>query len=83
MFGVKVTLSCFKQLPLNYTLIFELCHFSFGERLLFDVVGGLIVSFENPLDCHATTVSLRPSGIVKVFKIGWNVKKCCDPSLKK
>ena len=44
--GVKVILSCFKQILLNPTL-FDLCYFCFGERLLFDVVGGLIFSFGN------------------------------------
>ena len=73
----------FTQLPLNSTLIFELCHLSFGERILFDEVGGLIFSFDKPLDCHATIVSVRPVGVVEVFKIGWNIKKFCAPSLKK
>ena len=45
---MKVTLSCLKQLPLNSTLISELYHFSFGKRLLLDVVGGIIVLFGNP-----------------------------------
>ena len=70
LFGVKVTLSCFKQIPLNSTLIFELSHFSFGERLVFDVVGGLIFSCDNLLDCHPTIVSVRAEDIAKVFKIG-------------
>ena len=38
--GAKVTLSCFKQLSLNFTLTFEFCHFGFGEELVFAVVGG-------------------------------------------
>ena len=64
--GVKVILSCFKQLPLKSTLIFELCHFSFGERLLFEVVGGFIFSFENTLDSRAAIASVKLDGNMKV-----------------
>ena len=57
LLGVKVILSCFNQLPLNSTLIFELfIHHSFGERLLFAVVD-LIFSFDNPLNFYSTIVS--------------------------
>ena len=41
LFGVKATLPCFKQPSLSSTIIFELHDFSFGERLLFDIVGTL------------------------------------------
>ena len=47
LFGVKVILSWFKQLPLTSTLIFELRYSSFSERLLFDVVDDLIFPFDN------------------------------------
>ena len=58
LLGVKVTLSCFNQLPLNSTLIFELfIHHSFGERLLSAVVGDRIFSFDNPLNFYSTIVS--------------------------
>ena len=54
LFGVKAALfSCFKQLPLNSNLILELfIHTSFGARLLFALYGGLMFSFDNPLDYH-------------------------------
>ena len=55
--------------------MFELHHFSFGERLSFDVVGDLIFAFDNPLDAHATIVSAWPTSFVKVFKIGRNIIK--------
>ena len=51
LLGVKFTLSVFKQLLLNSTIIFELCHVRFGERLLFDVVEGDLFS-------HLTTFSI-------------------------
>ena len=67
----KVTFSCFKQLPLNSTLIFELfAHLSHGEKLLFGVIEGLIFSFDNPLGSHSTNVSEIPPGIVKILKTG-------------
>ena len=39
-------------------------------RKLFDILGGLIFSFHNALDGHVMFPSIRPEGIVKVFKIG-------------
>ena len=70
------------MLPLNFTLFFELCHFSFGERLLFAVVGGFVNSCDNPLDFYAIIISAWPAGIVKDSKIDWNIEKFCDPSLQ-
>ena len=68
LFGVKVTLSCFQQLPLNFNLILELfIHTSFGERLLFAVKGGVIFSFDNPLDFHSAIVFGRPENLVIVL----------------
>ena len=77
-------MTCFKQLPFNSTLIFELfIHLIFGEKLLFAVVEGLIFSFDNRLDFHSTIESVRTDGIMKVLKIGSNIKKFCDPSFPK
>ena len=68
MFGVKGALSCFKQLPLNFNLIQELfIHTSFGERLLFDVKGGVNLSFDNPLDSYSEIVSERPENVAIVL----------------
>ena len=50
--------------------MFELCHFSFGKRLSFEVVGSFVLVFDKPLDSHTTIVSIRPAGIAKVSKIG-------------
>ena len=51
LFWVKDALSCFKQLTVNLNLILELLiYISFGKRLSFAVQGGLIFSFNNPLD---------------------------------
>ena len=60
-------LSCVKQLALNSTVIFEsLIHFSFGSRLLPDVVGYLMLSYDNRLD-FPITVSVSSVGIVKAL----------------
>ena len=68
MFGVKGALSCFKQLPGNSNLILELfIYTSFGERLLFDVKGGINFSFDNPLDSHYEIKSGRPENVVIVL----------------
>ena len=56
---------------------------SFGERLWFPVIRGSIFLFENPLDSHSTIVFVRPSSILEVLCIGWNIKKFCDRSLPK
>ena len=67
---------CFKGHTFNYTLIFELCYFSFGERLLFAVLWGHVFPFDNPVDSHAVAVSERPGSVVKMLIIGWNVHHC-------
>ena len=61
--------------------MFQLCHFSLG--LQFTVVGGIIFSFDDQLDCHATIISLRLVKLVRVLKIVSNIKKFCDLLLKK
>ena len=43
---------CFKQLPVNFTLILLPTQLIDGVRLLSDVVGGLILLVDNPLDFH-------------------------------
>ena len=45
---------CFKQLPVNFTLTCSQYSYFFnsGVRLLPDVVAGLILSADNPLDFH-------------------------------
>ena len=74
---------CFKQPHLNSNFLLDLCHFSFGERPLFPVVGGFVISFDNPLGYHDTVVSVWLANIAKVLKIGLNIKIFCDPSLIK
>ena len=72
-------MSCFKQLHLNYTHIFELLiHCSFVERLLFAAVGGLSFSFDNLLDSRSMTVFVRLADILKVSSAGKNILKICD-----
>ena len=67
-FVVKGTFFYFKQLPSNSSLNFELHYLNFEEKLLLNVVGGLILSFDSPLDCYAMTVSVRPVDIVQALK---------------
>ena len=55
------------KLPINTAVIFELSiHFNFAAILLPVVVGGLMLSFGNPSDFLAITVSVSPVGIAKV-----------------
>ena len=46
------SLPCFKQPPLNCSLILSPRQSTNGERLLSDVAGGLILSSDNLLDFH-------------------------------
>ena len=41
----------------------------FGARLLSDVVGGLMLICDNPLDFHAVIVSVSPFCILKTWEI--------------
>ena len=50
-----VTLSSFKQPPLNYKYILLLSYPSAGARLL---SGGLITSSDSPLDLHSEILSV-------------------------
>ena len=34
-------------------------------------------------DFHATVVPVRPGGVLKMFKNGWNIEKFCDRLLIK
>ena len=46
---------CFKQLPVNFTLVSVPWYFNTGVRLLSDDVGGLIVSADNTLHLYDET----------------------------
>ena len=82
LFEAKVILSCFKQLSLNFILILELfIHTSFVEILWFTVKGGLLFSFDSPLDYNSAILFGRSEKFVRVLWIGWNINKFCDPSL--
>ena len=52
---VYETLGYFKKLPVNFTLVLVPWQLNAGVRLLSDVVGGLILSADNPLDFHDET----------------------------
>ena len=70
---------CFKQLPLNFTLILLPIQLIDGERL---VVGGPIFSVDNPLDCHDKIDNVLVINLKYLFS-GWNTKQfCVPPSLK-
>ena len=59
---MNIVLSCFKQLSLNSTVVYELrIHFTFGERLLSGAVGAFMLSPSNPLNFHPITVSVFES----------------------
>ena len=52
----KIVLSCFKQLAANVTLDFVPILLNAGARMLSNVVGGLILSSDSPLDFHVEYV---------------------------
>ena len=53
-----VALSCFKQLPLNFTLILVLTESNKELRKLLDGLGVLILSLHNPLDFYSEILSI-------------------------
>ena len=53
-------LSCFKQLSSNFTLYLLPIYLNTGARLLLDVVEGLIISPDNPLDVNFEIRSVSP-----------------------
>ena len=55
-------------------------YFSFGARLLFGVLGGIMLSLENLLNFHAMIVLVLPVGVVKVLGICWSNIWLWDPS---
>ena len=61
---------CFKQSLLNFTLILVTAKFNVGLTILFDVVGGLILSSDNPLDFHDKTFLLPALNVLKYLYIG-------------
>ena len=56
---------CFKQSPLNFTLVLVPTKFNDGLRILFDVVGGSILLSDNPLDYHDKIFLLPASTVLK------------------
>ena len=67
-----VIFSCFKQSPLNFILVLVPIKSNEGLRILFDVVGGSILLFDNPLDFHGKIFLLPASAVLKYWWIGWN-----------
>ena len=72
--GVNVVLSCFKQPSLKFTLFLLPKQFNAGARLLTDVVGGLILSLDNPLDFHDEIGPVVWPTFLKYLCIVWNSK---------
>ena len=52
LLNVNLIFSCFKQSPLNFTVVLVPTKFNKELRILLDVVGGLILSSDKPLDFH-------------------------------
>ena len=63
---------CFKQLPVNFTLILLARYLIDGERLVVD----------NPLDCHDKIDNVLVINL-KHFFSGWNTTWFCVPSSSK
>ena len=54
-------LPCFKELSLNSTLFLVPKKFNKGLRVLLDLVGGLILSSDSPLDFHSKICLVSPN----------------------
>ena len=57
-----MTLSCFKQLPSNFTHDLVPIEFNAQSRLLLDAARGLILSSDNPFD-YQTEISINHTEI--------------------
>ena len=58
----------FQAAPFKYYCNFRVMNpLGFGARLLPGVVGGLMLSSDNPLDFHAIIVSVSQGSIVKIL----------------
>ena len=60
-------LSCFKQLSSNFTLYLLPIYLNTGARLLLDVVEGLIISSDNPLDVNFEIRSVSPISLKYLY----------------
>ena len=67
-------MSCFKQLPLNYTLVLVPTLSNKGLRTLLVVEGGLILSSDNPLYFYDKIWFLLLLTLLKYLYIVWNTK---------
>ena len=79
----NVIFSCFRRSLLNFTLALVLTKSYEGLRILFHLVGGLILSLDNPLDFHDAILLLLALTVLKYLYIGWNIKQFCAPSSSK
>ena len=75
----NVIFSSFKQSPLNLTVALVPTKSNEGLRILFDVVGGLIFSLDNPLDFHETMLLSLTLTVLKHLCTGWNTNQFCAP----
>ena len=80
---LNIIFSCFKQSPLNFTLALVPTKSNEGLRILLDVVGGLILSSDNPLDFHDKIILGLSLAVLKYLCIGWNTNQFCVPSSSK
>ena len=67
---LNVTFSCFEQSPLNFSLALEPTKSNEGLRSLFDGVGDLILSSDNPLDFHNKMLLSLALTVLKYLCIG-------------
>ena len=71
----KVVFSCFTQSPSNFTLLLAPLKKAIpGVRLLSNVVGGLMLFPENPLDFHAMIWLLLKCCVLKYLKASGNTE---------
>ena len=80
---LNVIFSCSKQSPLNLTLALVPTNYNEGLRNLLDVLGGLILSSDNPLDFHDKIILGLSLAVLKYLCICWNTNQFCVPSSSK
>ena len=71
---LNIIFSCFKQSPLIFTLVLVPTKSNEGLKISLNVVGGLILSLDNPLDFHDRILLSLALTILKYLLTVWNTK---------
>ena len=71
---LNIIFSYFKHSPLNFTLALVPTKCNEGLSILLDIVGGLILSLDNPLDYHDKILLSLALSVLKYLLTAWNTK---------